>query len=354
MKKEVRKIIENGTLRIKVRDLKVYEKIQNGWKKSKREFPNALEAVKLFKAHGNFKALIDKKDPEFLKGQASRNGMILGARINILPDGKVLNKAYSLFAEDLTIHDEKSNNHWDVMYKNPGGGHSHVYTLDKVKIAVKGKYREVENFGKKYNLLKQRVLKGLRDENDEIALPMYTLLETYMRVGNEIYYKANGHKGLTTLKKKDLTISGKRVLFEYVGKDGVPCQIEQHFPTPYVNRLRKQLQGLKPNDFVFASKNGRPLRDEQFKKAFKRYCGKEFYPHIIRSHHATRRVKEFLKGKRTISKEEMKSLFLSVASDLGHKRFVKKEKAWKDNYTVTLNHYIEPALVEQVKAKVRG
>ncbi|MBI2582233.1 hypothetical protein HYV87_03875, partial [Candidatus Woesearchaeota archaeon] len=119
-------------------------------------------------------------------------------------------------------------------------------------------------------------------------------------------------------------------------------------------RLRKQLQGLKANDFVFASKNGRPLRDEQFKKAFKRYCGKEFYPHIIRSHHATRRVKEFLKGKRNISKEEMKSLFLSVASDLGHKRFVKKEKAWKDNYTVTLNHYIEPALVEQVKAKVRA
>src|SRR3989344_7730426 len=172
MKREVRKKVEIGTLRIKSRDLKVYEKTSNGWKISKREFPNALEVVKLFKVHGKFDVLRDTKKPEFLKGQVSKARMVQGARINILPDGKVLNKAYSLFAEDLTIHDEKSNNHWDVMYKNPGGGHSHVYTLDKVKIAVKGKYREVENFGKKYNLLKQRVLKGLRDENDESALPM--------------------------------------------------------------------------------------------------------------------------------------------------------------------------------------
>ena len=138
---------------------------------------------------------------------------------------------------------------------------------------------------------------------------MYTLLKTRMRIGNEIYYRTNGHKVLTTLKKRDITINGEKVKFEYIGKDGVPYREEQKFSRTYVRRLHKQLQLLKPNDFVFSSKNGKPLRDEQFKKAFKRYCGKEFYPHIIRSHHATRRVKEFLKRKRTISKEEMKTLF---------------------------------------------
>jgi len=353
MKKEVRKIIENGTLRIKVRDLKVYEKIQNGWKKSKREFPNALEAVKLFKAHGNFKALIDKKDPEFLKGQASRNGMILGARINILPDGKVLNKAYSLFAEDLTIHDEKSNNHWDVMYKNPGGGHSHVYTLDKVKIAVKGKYREVENFGKKYNLLKQRVLKGLRDENDEIALPMYTLLETYMRVGNEIYYKANGHKGLTTLKKKDISIKGKDVEFNYIGKKGVPMDIVKEFPSSYLNRLKKELKKLKKDDFIFVNNEGHPLKDTHFMEAFERYCGKRFYPHIVRSYYATQRAREFLKNKKHASKEEVKELYISIAEKLGHKKFVKKDGEWKSDFNVTIHHYLQPEMVEKIGSMVR-
>src|SRR3989344_8417460 len=119
MKREVRKKVEIGTLRIKSRDLKVYEKTSNGWKISKREFPNALEVVKLFKVHGKFDVLRDTKKPEFLKGQVSKARMVQGARINILPDGKVLNKAYSLFAEDLTIHDEKSNNHWDVLYKHP-------------------------------------------------------------------------------------------------------------------------------------------------------------------------------------------------------------------------------------------
>src|SRR3989344_6201899 len=182
MKREVRKKVEIGTLRIKSRDLKVYEKTSNGWKISKREFPNALEVVKLFKVHGKFDVLRDTKKPEFLKGQVSKARMVQGARINILPDGKVLNKAYSLFAEDLTIHDEKSNDHWDVLYKNPGGGHSHAYTLDKVKTAVKGKYREVEDFGKKYKILRKKVFNALNDKSDKIALPMYHLIVTYMRV----------------------------------------------------------------------------------------------------------------------------------------------------------------------------
>ena len=350
MKKEV----AVGTIRIKVKDLQAYVKTSASWKKSKKQFPEAQEVITLFKAHKNFKVIIDSKSPEFLKGQLSSKGEVQGARINQLPNNKLIDKPFSLFAKELTIHDQDTDDHWDVLFRNKGGTYAYGYTLEKREKNRDLKYQKVWEFEKVYRKLSRTVSLALKNNNDHLALPMYTLLKTHMRIGNEIYYKANGHKGLTTLKKKDLTISGKRVLFEYVGKDGVPCQIEQHFPTPYVNRLRKQLQGLKPNDFVFASKNGRPLRDEQFKKAFKRYCGKEFYPHIIRSHHATRRVKEFLKGKRTISKEEMKSLFLSVASDLGHKRFVKKEKAWKDNYTVTLNHYIEPALVEQVKAKVRA
>lgn len=349
----VKKEVLVGTIRISAKDLLPYEKTKTSWKKSKKQFPEALQVIKLFKSYKNFKLLIDQKNPEFLKGQLSPKGEIQGTRLTQLPNGKQIDKAYSLFAKELTIHDEDSDDHWDVLFKNKGGTYAYGYTLEKKERNRDQKFQKVWEFDKLYRKLSKTVSLALKNENDHIALPMYTLLKTRMRIGNEIYFKANGHKGLTTLKRKDIDIHGERVKFEYVGKDGVPCCIEQKFPNSYVTRLQKHLKPLRPNDFVFSSKNGRPLRDEQFKKAFKRYCGKEFYPHIIRSHHATRRVKEFLKGKRNIDKKDMKSLFLSVASDLGHKRFVKKEKAWKDNYTVTLNHYIEPALVEQVKAKVR-
>ena len=342
-----------GTIRIKAQDLQPYQKTAASWKKSKQQFSETMQVIKLFKAHKNFKGLIDAKSPQFLKGQLSPKGEVQGARIDHLPNGKQLDKAFSLFAKELILHDQDSDDHWDILYKNKGGTYAYGYTLEKRERNQDLKYRKVWEFEKVYRKLSRAVSLALNDFNDHLALPMYTLLKTRMRIGNEIYYKANGHKGLTTLKKKDITISGKTVAFEYIGKDGVPCQIEQHFPAPYITRLRQKIQGLKPQDFVFSSKNGRPLREEQFKRAFKRYCGKEFYPHIIRSHHATRRVKEFLKGKRSIDKKEMKSLFLSLAADLGHKRFEKIEKNWKDNYTVTLNHYIEPALVEQVKARVK-
>ncbi len=354
MKKGVRKkVAEKGTLRIKCKDLKMYEKTSNGWKLSKGEFPDAIGAVKLFKVHGNFKDLIDKKNPEFLKGQVSKEGMVQGARINILPDGKVLNKAYSLFAEDLTIHDEKSNDHWDVLYKNPGGGHSHVYTLGKVKIAVKGKYREVEDFGKKYNLLRQRVLKGLKDADDSLALPMYTLLETYMRVGNETYYKANGHKGLTTLKKKDVSIKGKEVEFNYIGKKGVPMDIVKEFPSSYLNRLKGELKKLKKDDFIFTNSEGHPLKDTHFMEAFERYCGKRFHPHIVRSYYATQRAKEFLKNKKHATKEEVKELYISIAEKLGHKKFVKKDGEWKSDFNVTIHYYLQPEMVEKISSIVK-
>jgi len=344
-----------GTLRIKKADLQVYRKVSTNsekWEKTSLKLPEALQVVQLFKAHHNFPALIDKNNPQFLKGQLYQD-KVQGARINILPDGRTVDKAYSLFAPHLTIHDEDSNEHWDVIYQNPNGAYAYVYTLDKKNKAVKAKYGKVKEFEKYYPLLEKKVTSALRDKKDELALAMYTLLKTYMRVGNEIYYKAHGHKGLTTLMKKDISIKGKAVTFNYLAKSGVPRKIVENFPPAYVARLQQQLKKLKNNDFVFANNVGHPLKEDKFKQAFKNYCGVEFYPHIVRSYYATNIVRGFLKQHKTASKEEVNSLFLSVAEKLGHKKFSKKKQQWEDSFNVTIHHYIEPSLVEKVKGIVR-
>ncbi len=342
-----------GTIRIKASTLQAYEKTAASWKKSNKTFAHLLKAVKLFKANKNFKVLIDTKSPSFLKGQLSPEGRPQGARINVLPDGTVLDKAYSLFAKHLTFHDQSSHDHWDVIYQNKGGTYAYSYTLNKKRQHQNNKYKKVWEFDKRYSLLTRNVNLALRNEKDPLAVPMYTLLKTYMRVGNEIYYRTHKHKGLTTLKKKDIAVSGNKVTFNYIAKDGVPRIITLPFPDTYIFRLKKLLQHLKQDDFVFTSNqkgnSGHPLREEHFKKAFKNYCGQEFYPHIVRSHFATTKVKEFLKGKRKIRKEEVEKLFLSIAAELGHKKFVKKEHVWKDNYTVTVNHYVQPELIEKIK-----
>ncbi|MEA2004000.1 MAG: hypothetical protein U9O53_03495 [archaeon] len=346
--------IAEGTLRIRAKDFKVCERAKTSWKLSLREFPEAIHAVQLFRAHGNLDYLIDRKDTGFLKGQLSPDGKTQGARINILPDGRKLDKAYSIFAEDLVIHDEASNSHWDILYKNPGGTYSYVYTLEKKEKSVRKKYKEVEAFEKYYPLLNGRVLSALKDETDMIAVPLYTLLKTYMRVGNEIYYKAHGHKGLTTLKKEDISIDGNRVTFSYLAKDGVPRKIIETFPDVYIARLKKILRPLRNSSFVFVNAvTGHPLTDVHFKEAFLKYCGSGFYPHIVRSFYATEKAKEFLKKHSSATKDELRAFFLSIADKLGHKRFVKKEKVWKDNYTVTVNHYIQPEIVDKIRSLVK-
>jgi len=355
MKKAVNKPILAGTVRVRSKTLKPVIYRNGKWIVSSKKFPELQTVVQLFKAHKNFDILIDTKNPQFLKGQLSPDGKTQGARIPVLPDGRKLDKAFSLFAQELAVHDESSNTHWDVLYKNQGGTYSYVYTLDKDASHRNKKYDEVAEFEKLYPKIETAVIKSLADESDLLALAIYTLLKTYMRVGNEMYYKAHGHKGLTTLKKEDISIKGKTVRFSFLGKDGVPWDISHEFPQQYINRLKNHLRTLKKGDYVFADKAGKPLSDMQFKHAFEKYCGTAFYPHIVRSYHATLQSEQFLKDhkNKSATKQEVQELFLSIADELGHKKFVKKTGQWEDSFTVTIHHYIKPELVEKIQGLVK-
>ena len=146
LKKEKPKETLPGTIRIKSRDLMPYEKTKESWKRSSGEFPKAALVIRLFKANGRLDALIDEKTPGFLKGHLSPDGMPQGGRVKILPNGKELDKAFSLFAPQLSIHNESSKQHWNVIYKNPGGTYSYLYTLEKKDMFIRKKYRVVVEF----------------------------------------------------------------------------------------------------------------------------------------------------------------------------------------------------------------
>ena len=205
-KKVVKKGVLAGTIRVNAKSLKAYKKTGLGWVRSSVDVSSLLACVKLFKANNNFDVLVDKKNSKFLKGQVSKDGMTQGARVNIMPDGQVIDKAYSLFAKGLRLHDQDSHDHWDVLFENKGGTVAYCYTLEKKKLHANKKYKKVHKFDKVFDKLNKNVDKALRDKKDHVAVAMHTLLSTKMRVGNEIYFKAHGHKGLTTLLKKDVKI----------------------------------------------------------------------------------------------------------------------------------------------------
>jgi len=287
MKRDKPKDIPIGTIRIKVKGLEAVEKTKTSWKKTKYDILNIKRIIHLFKAHANFNSTVDTKDKNFLKGYITPNKKVGGERIGTLPNGGKLNKAYSLFAPHLRIHDETNDTHWDVIFQNPNGEYSYLYTKEKEKESSKKKYKKVKDFEKHLPKLKRNLNKAIKD-GELIALPLYTLLKTYMRIGNEHSYQTSGHKGLTTLKKQDTNIKKPKVRFKYIGKDGVPQTSIESYPDLYITKLQKNIGKLKKGDFIFTNKLGHPLRDTDFEKAFEKYCGQKFYPHIVRSHYASK------------------------------------------------------------------
>ena len=335
--------------KIKTENCTVYEMTPKTCRKSKKQFPEAIHVIELFKAHKKLDLIIDSKDKRFFKGGFFEDKPV-GARINCLPDGQELDKMYSLFAPKLTIHDEKSNSHWDAIFQNPSRKMAYVYTLKKDKLSKENKYKKVEDFEKCLPRLRRNLISAIND--DDIVLPMMILLKTKMRVGNEIYYIHNSHKGLTTLMKKDIKISKNKVVFTFVGKDGVPQKITETFPEVIIQKLQKLLKSKKSNEFLFTNSSGHPIKDTAFESAFKKYCGQKFYPHIVRSHYATEITMKFIKKNPNPSKEEVRKFYLSVADKLGHKKFTKKN-GWQDSYQVTLHHYINPILVEKITRSIK-
>ena len=130
-------------------------------------------------------------------------------------------------------------------------------------------------------------------------------------------------------------------------------QIRKFEQEAIVESIFKQVNSgikKKANDFVFTAKNSKhPLSERAFQQAFEKYCGEKFYPHIVRSHYATMAVKHYIKGKRKLKKEDVDHLYLSIAKDLGHKRFLKKTGAWQNNSAITVNYYVDPVLVARVE-----
>ena len=343
-------VLPPGTIRIRTRDLAAVVKTPSGWKAADEKIPDALHAVHLYKSHGRFKTLVDARNPNFLKGMRAADGRSLGARIALLPDGRKLNAGFSLFAKNLRFHDEDTDAHWDVMFENPAG-FRYLYEVNKIARAKRHKTHVVDEFARVYPLLKRNVLKALKENTGDVfPAALLTLMKTYMRVGNEIYYKAHHHKGLTTLQKRNIRILGRDVVFDYVAKDGVPVKLQVRFPEAYIRRLGERLQASKSEDYIFSHEADprRPLDGQDLKKAIKTYCGKGFYPHIVRSYYADTEVKKFFRSHRTATKAEVFDLLIKIASKLGHKRYDKKEHEWVESPKVTVNNYIRPEFVERL------
>ncbi len=92
------------------------------------------------------------------------------------------------------------------------------------KIRNQTKFYKMVAFGKQLPIIRNKVDKDLElqgwPKSKVIALIIRLMEETHIRVGNEQYAKRNKTYGLSTMRKRHVTLFKDRIKFEFVGKRG--------------------------------------------------------------------------------------------------------------------------------------
>ena len=92
------------------------------------------------------------------------------------------------------------------------------------------KYDRLNDFAKALPRIRERVDADLAragiPRERVLATAVRILEETFMRVGNVEYARANGSFGLTTLRSKHVDVEGSRIVFRFRGKSGKEHEVD--------------------------------------------------------------------------------------------------------------------------------
>ena len=117
------------------------------------------------------------------------------------------------------------NGHLQATGRDARGRKQSRYHPDWRTTRDEAKYEHMLHFGSALPTIRQRIahdlaLPGLPRE--KVLATILRLMETtYIRIGNETYARENHSYGLTTLRRRHVTIDGAHLTFNFKGKSGV-------------------------------------------------------------------------------------------------------------------------------------
>ena len=117
-----------------------------------------------------------------------------------------------------------SNGHLQATGRDARGRKQYRYHPLWREVRDRAKYEHVLDFGAALPALRRKVEEDLKApglSRGKVLATVVRLLElTLIRVGNEEYSRANKSFGLTTLRKRHISVEGTKLRFEFRGKSG--------------------------------------------------------------------------------------------------------------------------------------
>lgn len=139
-----------------------------------------------------------------------------------------------------------ANGHIQATGRDDKGRKQYRYHDRWRQVRDETKYTRMIEFGRALPRIREQVEKDMGRHNpskEKVLATVVRLLETtYIRVGNEEYARTNKSFGLTTMRCRHISVTGKKVQFKFRGKSGKDHSITVE--DPRLARTVRRLQEL--------------------------------------------------------------------------------------------------------------
>ena len=226
------------------------------------------------------------------------------------------------------------------------GKKQYILSEEWINNAKCEKYNRMKRFIRNLNSFKHKIkLKSaILNKTTLIHLLFNLLIDTHIRVGNEIYAEQNKTYGLTTLRQKHLKLINGNYYFEFVGKSKIKHNII--VPSEYNNILSKlNDKGLFNKNKPLFNVNNVVISSEELNNYLKEHMGKEYTCKDFRTYSANILfIKTFLKKckSESIPKTVILESIDESAKSLGHTRNISKKSYISNNLLdYCLNSFVD-------------
>ncbi|KAF5037892.1 Eukaryotic DNA topoisomerase I, catalytic core [anaerobic digester metagenome] len=220
------------------------------------------------------------------------------------------------------------NGHIQATGRDARNRKQYLYHTDWTAHQQQSKFSRLLEFGYTLPLIRKEVEHYLRKRGwpreKVLALVLAVLDETYVRIGNRYYYETNGTHGLTTLRRKNLEINGRNVVFRYKAKSNKIREVK--IRNNRLTRLITQCSELRGYEiFRYMDEHGKtiPVDSGDVNAFLREITGKEFTSKNFRTWGgAVLAVKLFPEAKeKTLQNKRLKlsrAIVKEVAKQLGN------------------------------------
>ena len=323
----------------------------------------AKDIVEASKASAKAAGLVyvSDKTPGITRKRRGKSFVYLDANGKTVTDPATLLRIKSLVIppawEDVWIC-SKSNGHLQVTGRDAKGRKQSRYHPDFRSVRDEAKYDKVLQFAAALPKLRRTVAKHIELPGlprEKVMAAIVRLLErTLIRIGNDTYAQENGSYGLTTIRNKHAKVNGKTIHFNFVGKSGVPHQID--VDAPKVARIIRKCQELPEQElFEYIDDDGqrRDVKSDDVNAYLKEVTGQDFTAKDFRTWAGTvlaaEALQEFEKfDSQAQAKKNVVKAIERVAQRLGNTKAVCR-KCYV--HPTILNSYMDGNLIEQLKGR---